>query len=162
MRLYVHLCERRPRLCRTCSCLVRDKLRRPTMLMLVNKTDRKADKTHFFWLAVCDQCSKEWFIRKGDIHKVKWLRCLQGGGGKPRTNWRNYSGQTIGYLQLEDPAGVNDQGLIVWNAVCTYEDCRKHVQVSSDVLRKSTVSCGCCNRKQTRLRALAKYKGEKS
>lgn len=131
------------------------------MLVLTSKTNQRSDKTHYFWIAVCDKCGKQWRIRKGDLQKVKCCDAW-GGGGKPRTNWRDYSGQTVGYLKISKPAGVNDRGLLVWEAICIYEGCGKRVEVASDVLRGRTVSCGCYARKQTRMRALAKYKGDGS
>lgn len=128
------------------------------MLIPKFRTQMKHDKSHYYWLAVCDQCNREWLIpRRSDVNKC----CSKPKYTKGRSNFRDWSGQTVGYLLILSQAGTNDSGLIIWNALCTYENHNVITQVTSDVLRKGhTVSCGCYARKQTRLRALNKYKGE--
>jgi len=69
----------------------------------------------------------------------------------------NHKGQVFGYLELLRPIGRNKRGLVVWEAICTYEGCGKLHHISSETLRKNVVSCGCYARKQHRRRYIAKY-----
>lgn len=125
---------------------------------LLRQTDQKADASHFFWECRCPYCDALFLARKSDVLGGKQKSCGCRKRQHKRSNFRDYTGQTVNFLYVMKEVGVDKNHLVIWEAVCLYEGCGNVVHVTSEGLRKGRVSCNCKSRKDTMKRALERYK----
>ena len=148
---------------KSCGCLRESRSGTKTTynsVRLLRRTGLRADKSHYYWLCRCLRCDAIFLSVKHAVvsGRTKSCGCLRKDRAKRRTNFRDYAGQTVGYILIHNEIGVTSSGLLIWEGTCVYEGCGNRVTVSSELLRGKTTSCGCRARKETRRRALAKYK----
>jgi hypothetical protein len=115
--------------------------------------------SNYLWRVTCPYCGKAFLALKKELGKrVFSCGCLRRALAMRRTNWVDWSGKTVNFLRVIRQAGVNNQGLVLWEAICTYEGCGKRITITSQLLHRGQESCGCKARADTRRRALNKYK----
>lgn len=145
-----------------CCFIPDDKIKKRiyNFVKILHKTKFKVDRSHYLFECKCLKCGERFQspISAIKLGRTKSCGCMRRNE-KKRSNFKNYTGKTVGFLKiLKDTGKTDENGLVIWDAVCYYENCGNKVEVSSDLLRRERkISCNCYNRKQTRRRALKTY-----
>jgi hypothetical protein len=126
---------------------------------ILDKSNIKSDKSHYLYNCVCKRCGIRFLARFYDINKgrVKSCGCVRKKE-KKRSNFRDWSNETVNFLNVIKQVGVNKDGLILWECACTFKGCGNVVIVSSAMLRKNKESCGCKQKYDTIKRSLSEYR----
>ena len=70
-----------------------------------------------------------------------------------RRRFVNYEGTGVNWIEVRREVGLDAQGLVLWEAVCTYEGCGRVLTLSSQASHRGQESCGCKARKERQGRA---------